>query len=230
MFGVFRGRKTPEVPTAPQWPAGLFEDDDFADAEGEEGAWLFNRVILNSFQYIARHEALLDIVTADLTTWERYSSNAAGSLYKRFKHMYQQRQEFRSLVLFRVGRTIGSTHDYFSLLMPAPDWMHVTNLFLETPEVGSGLYIEHGFSTIVNARKIGRNFWVNQNVTIGAGKGGMPAFGDDCAVRTGAVVVGGITIGDRVTIGANAFVDFDVPDDSLVVCHRAQIIKKKKKP
>ena len=230
MFGVFKGRKAPDAPAPPDWPAGLFDDDDFGDSEGEEGAWLFNRVILNAFQYIARIAPLLDVVTADLDLWERYSSKGSGSLYKRFRHMFQQRQEFRSLVLFRVGRTVGTTHDYFSLLMPAPDWMHVTNLFLETPEVGPGLYIEHGFSTIVNARKIGRNFWVNQNVTVGAGKGGMPAFGDDCAVRTGAVVVGGITIGDRVTIGANAFVDFDVPDDSLVVCQRAQIIKKKKKP
>lgn len=231
MFGVFKGRKaSDDLPAPPKWPAGLFEDDDFSDGEGEDGAWLFNRVTLNAFQYIAGHESLLATVTGDLEVWERYSSKASGSLYKRFKHMYQQRQEFRSLVLFRVSRLVGSIHDYFILLMPAPEWMHVTNLFLESPEVGPGLYIEHGFSTIVNARKIGRNFWVNQNVTIGSGQGGAPAFGDDCAVRTGAVVVGGITIGDRVTIGANAFVDFDVPDDSLVVCQRAQIIKKKEKP
>ena len=230
MFGVFRGQKTPVAPVLPEWPAGLFDDGDFSDGEGEEGVWLFNRVILNVFQYIAGTAPLLDIVTADLGVWEGYSSKGSGSLYKRFKHMFQQRQEFRSLVLFRVHRVVGSIHDYFMLLMPAPEWMHVTNLFLESPEVGPGLYIEHGFSTIVNARRIGRNFWVNQNVTIGSGQGGAPAFGDDCAVRTGAVVVGGITIGDRVTIGANAFVDFDVPADSMVVCHRAQIIKKKKKP
>ncbi len=230
MFGVFKGRKAPAAPLAPQWPQGLFDHDDMQDNEGEEGAWLFNRVILNAFQYIAGKADLLAVVSADLAVWEGYSSKGAGSLYKRFRHMYQTRQEFRSLVLFRVARVVGSTHDYFILLMPAPDWLHVTNLFLETPDVGPGLYIEHGFSTIVNARRIGRNFWVNQNVTVGAGKGGSPAFGDDCAVRTGAVVVGGITIGDRVTIGANAFVDFDVPDDSLVVSDRARIIKTKPRP
>lgn len=230
MLGMFRGRRAEGTrPVPPSWPEGLFDDEDFADGEGPEGEWLFNRVTLNAFKYLVANDALLAVVIADIAVWERYSSKGAGSLYKRFKHLYQNRQEFRSLVLYRVFKAVGSMHDYFNLLTPAPPWMHVVNLFLETPEIGPGLYIEHGFSTIVNAKKIGRNFWVNQNVTIGTNKGGVPTFGDDCAVRTGAVVVGGITIGDRVTIGANAFVDFDVPDDSIVAAPRGQIIRKKKR-
>ena len=230
MFGRFKRRKAPEEQPSVVWPDGVFDDDDLVDRDGNHKGWSFDRVTLRGFQYIAGHDDLLAIVMADLDVWESYASKAMGSLYKRFKHMYQHRQEFRSLVFFRVRSVIGSVDDFFKILAPAPDWLHVTNLFLSTPDIGPGLYIEHGFSTIVYAQRIGRNFWLNQNVTIGNSKGGLPTFGDDCQVRTGAIVVGGITIGNRVRIGANAFVDFDVPDDSLVVPQRSRIIPAKPRP
>ena len=230
MFGRFRRRPAPAVLTAASWPVGYFDDEDMKDQEGHPGDWLFDRVILHVFQYIAGLAPLMTAVLADLDVWETRSSKETGTFYKRFKHMYRQRQEFRSVVAYRVQQVVGSAEAFGKIVKPQPDWLHVTNLHLETLDIGPGLYVEHGFSTIVNARRIGRNFWVNQNVTIGTGKGGIPSFGDDCSVRTGAVVVGGIVIGDRVTIGANAFVDFDVPDDSLVVSERARIIKTKSKP
>jgi serine O-acetyltransferase len=86
-------------------------------------------------------------------------------------------------------------------------------LELHAASIGPGLYIAHGFATIVvwNA-VIGANCWLHQNVTIGWGSGdGAPHIGDDVTIYTGAVVIGEITVGDDVIVGANAVVAKDVP-------------------
>jgi serine O-acetyltransferase len=88
------------------------------------------------------------------------------------------------------------------------------------------LYVHHGFSTIVNAEAVGRNFWVSQQVTIGSGKGGRPSIGDDVRITAGAKVFGAITIGDRSVIGANAVVLKDVPPDCTVAGVPARIIRR----
>ena len=38
---------------------------------------------------------------------------------------------------------------------------------LYTEDIGGGLYIQHGFSTIITAKKIGENCRIYQQVTIG---------------------------------------------------------------
>jgi serine O-acetyltransferase len=45
-------------------------------------------------------------------------------------------------------------------------------------------------------------------------------------VCSNAFVCGNITIGDDVLIAANAFVNFDVPDHSIVIGNPAKIIHK----
>jgi serine O-acetyltransferase len=68
-------------------------------------------------------------------------------------------------------------------------------------------------------------------VTIGhsAGfKSGSPKIGNNVSIQTNAVVVGGINIGDDVLIAPNSFVNFDVPNGSIVVGNPGQIILKEK--
>lgn len=91
---------------------------------------------------------------------------------------------------------------------------------------GKGLFFQHGFSTIINARSIGDYCWINQQVTIGdsTGKEDIPTIGNNVRICAGAIVVGNITIGDNVTIGAGATVYKDVPANSVVVSSRSRII------
>lgn len=92
------------------------------------------------------------------------------------------------------------------------------SLYIYVDSLGGGIYIQHGFSTILNARAIGRNFFVNQNVTVGwRNDAGNPVIGDNVRIGTGAVVLGNINIGDNVSIGAGATVIKDVPSGSTVV-------------
>lgn len=86
--------------------------------------------------------------------------------------------------------------------------------------------IMHGFSTVINAQSIGKNFICSQQVTIGWGKGGEPIIGDNVTIYAGAIIVGGVRIGNNVKIGAGAIVNKDVPDNTLVVSERNRYIDK----
>ena len=78
------------------------------------------------------------------------------------------------------------------------------------------MFVHHGWGTIVLADSIGDNLDVYQNVTVGYGREGKPAIGNNVKIYSGAVVVGKIRIGNNVRIAANSVVRHDIPDNSLV--------------
>ena len=91
---------------------------------------------------------------------------------------------------------------------------------------GGGIFIQHGYCTVITAQSIGDNFWVNQNVTIAFSGNGIPVIGDNVHIASDANVVGGIHIGNNVTIGAGTTVVRDVPDNTLVVSQKPRYIDK----
>ncbi len=127
--------------------------------------------------------------------------------------------EFRSLVLHRLGR-----HDPVSPRLARLLYRPQVALHLECPEIGTGLYLQHGFATVVQAERIGRNCHINQQVTVGWGRGGRPTIGDGVAIYAGAVVFGKITLGDRCIVGANATVNRDVPPGATVAGNPAVVV------
>jgi len=95
--------------------------------------------------------------------------------------------------------------------------------------LGGGLIIRHPNGIVIHPKAvIGVNCLIFQQVTIGAGsKPGFPKIGGHVDIGTGAKILGGITIGDHVKIGANSVVIEDVPDNCTVVGIPAKIIKEK---
>lgn len=97
--------------------------------------------------------------------------------------------------------------------------------------IGGGLFIPHTVGIVIGHEVvIGDNFEVFQNVTIGSNRKEresryMPVIGDNVSIGSGAVVVGAISIGDNVRIGANSYVDKDIPANSFVAGVPAKIIK-----
>jgi len=91
-----------------------------------------------------------------------------------------------------------------------------------TALIGPGLYIGHFGNIILHGEVvIGSECNLSQGVTIGvSGRGarrGVPQIGDRVYIGTNAVVVGGITIGNDVLVGANTLVIIDIPDHCTVV-------------
>lgn len=89
-------------------------------------------------------------------------------------------------------------------------------------KVMGGMMIRHGNGTVIVAESIGEDCEVYQQVTVGAGRGGFPVIGDRVDLCAGALVFGGIRIGNDVIIGAGAVVTKDVPDRAVMVGNPAR--------
>ena len=97
--------------------------------------------------------------------------------------------------------------------------------------IGEGFYIGHLGRVIINPEaKLGKNINIATGVTIGVenrGKRkGAPEISDDCWIGTNAVIVGNVKIGSDCLIAPLAYVNFDVPDHSIVIGNPGQIIPK----
>lgn len=96
-----------------------------------------------------------------------------------------------------------------------------------TAEIGGGLIVQHGYGTIIAPRKIGKNCWVNQGVTIGyTNDDDCPTVGDNVTVYSGAKILGNVHVGNNVVVGANAVVVKDVEDNCVVGGVPAKVIKR----
>lgn len=100
-------------------------------------------------------------------------------------------------------------------------------------KIGKGFYIGHFGTIIVNGSAvIGENVNISQSVTIGqtnigGGKSLYPIIGDRVYIAPGAKIIGGVTIGDDVAIGANAVVTKDIPSHTTAVGIPAKVISEK---
>jgi serine O-acetyltransferase len=93
-------------------------------------------------------------------------------------------------------------------------------------EIEGGLYIAHPIGTVIAPQRIGRNCSIIAAVTIGMRNGwDFPVIGDEVFIGAGARVLGGITIGDGVQIGANAVVMRDLPAGATAVGIPARITR-----
>jgi serine O-acetyltransferase len=160
------------------------------------------------------------LVRSDVVQW-RGGLGRTGTWYGlafEFLYLMLHSPEFRNLFYNRTG----FKGKLYSFLCPPMD-----SLYLHTKDIGPGLYIQHGFATIVSARKIGANCWINQQVTVGYSDGtDRPTLGDNVKIMSGAKVIGNVTIGDNSTVGANAVVVKDVPPNCTVVGVPAYIVRR----
>ena len=86
--------------------------------------------------------------------------------------------------------------------------------------------LPHGLHGVFVSRYavVGRGCRIYQNVTIGEVDGQAPVLGDGCLIGAGAVLVGGIRVGNRVRVGAGTVVCTDIPDGCTVVAQPARIL------
>ena len=94
---------------------------------------------------------------------------------------------------------------------------------------GAGLKICHcgDFTHVAEHCKIGKNCEILPGVVFGK-KGGQlvkTMVGDNCYFGLGAKIIGSVTIGNNVTVGANAVVVKDIPDNAVVAGIPAKVIR-----
>lgn len=155
-------------------------------------------------------------VKAALKSEDRNYNQVIGLIY-----LLAFSKHYRNLFYFR-------TRPYSSLLyMICPQMSH---LYIRTKEIGEGMCLIHAFSTEIGAKSIGNNCVIYQQVTIGGDKHGIPVIGDNVTIYSAAVIVGKVTIGNNVVVGANSTVITDVPSNSTVLPGSSKIMRWRTNP
>jgi serine O-acetyltransferase len=127
---------------------------------------------------------------------------------------------------------------YLRRLSPIAKLVSLVNFFAFGIEIsvrcpiGPGLFLPHTQGTVIGAWRIGKNATIFQGATLGAKEVDFsytelsrPKVGDDVTIGSGAKIIGGITLEDRVRVGANSVVLIDVPENSLAVGVPAKVVK-----
>jgi serine O-acetyltransferase len=96
--------------------------------------------------------------------------------------------------------------------------------------IGPGFNIVHVGTIYIGPIKIGENFMVTHNVTIGSGgskaRAGLPNIGNNVRIETGSVIYGNITIGNNVVVADGCILSRNVPDNFLVGGNPGRILMK----
>jgi len=172
---------------------------------------------------------MLELFRQDLKRWVAPGKIArdADLTPRTVLRLFVQHMPVRAVFLFRLAGWLKQKR-----VPLAPGWLQrviYSRYGLEIPsgaDIGGGLYIAHPIGTVIMCRRMGRNASIIAAVTIGMrNEWAFPEIGDNVFVGAGARVLGGIHIGNDVTIGANAVVIHDVPDGATVVGIPGRVIR-----
>lgn len=116
----------------------------------------------------------------------------------------------------------------YSILYQKLKLKYTTDIPAKT-QIGYGFVVEHLGGIAINPKTIiGNNVNIYNGVTIGVEKRGTrkgtPVIGSEVWIGANAVIVGNVHIGNNVLVAPNSFVNFSVPNDSIVVGNPAKII------
>ena len=167
--------------------------------------------------------SLKKIIKADLYRYGGLTNLWKGKMSPGFRYTYYLRKASRHSKKSILGI-------YYRLIVRRLSHKYGYQIPVSTA-IGEGFYIGHFGTIVVNPRvKIGKYCNITHSTTIGeANRGklkGCPTIGDRVWIGTGSVIVGNIKIGNNVLISPNAFVNINVPDNSVVIGNPAKVIYK----
>lgn len=125
---------------------------------------------------------------------------------------------YRSVFYYRLGPVI-------SLII---SWYRPRNNYFIIPDsmtIGGGVLFVHPYATILNAESIGVNFSCMHCTTLGKKGDNRPVIGDNVSLGCNVTIIGGVHIGNNVTVGAGSVVVKDVPDNCIVAGNPAKVIR-----
>lgn len=181
------------------------------------------------------NDELKDIVYSDLF---RYTGNArrTKNIYTTYIQEMMSSPEFHYISTFRrtryyfdqISRYDGVRKKLYELKFKVFNWSldrQSRKYHFQIPydtNIGKGFYLAHFGRVIIHPKSvIGYNVNVSTGVVIGTqfrGKRkGAPHIGNFVWIGANAVIVGNINIGNNVLIAPGAYVNFDVPDGSIVI-------------
>ena len=164
-----------------------------------------------------------DLIKADIDRWNEIDQ-IKFNMFESLNWYLTYKKEFRNLLQHRLKSPSRSLVSMMHFVIARILWKPLETLYIYTEEIGGGLYIQHGFSTIITAKKIGKNCRIYQQVTIGYKEQFNPVLEDNVSVTCGAKVLGGITMHTGSLAAAGSVVVKDVPENAIVGGVPAKII------
>lgn len=150
------------------------------------------------------------IIFEEIQHWKKCTRRTEKARFDIFSSLMLELKEYSTLLQYRLGG--GYSKLLLKMLFPGMD-----TLYINTPEIGPRLFIQHGFATNISAKRIGSDCWINQQVTIGyTFDSEPPVIGNGVRISAGAKVLGQIEIGDNAIIAANAAVVKSVEENMVV--------------
>lgn len=158
----------------------------------------------------------------DLEEWvKRFAAVKEKGKLIQFGYIVLFNKVYRNILLNRLHRNL------FMCIIARILFAPLSSCYINMPpeNIGGGLFLQHGFSTIIAAKEIGERCHINQQVTIGYDEKDSPVIGNNVLVAAGAIVIGKVNIGDNAKVGAGAVVVKDVPANATVVGVAAKVVK-----
>lgn len=163
------------------------------------------------------------LIKADIARWNEIDK-VNLNLFQSLNWYLTYKKEFRNLIQHRLKKPPRTVASLIHFAIARILWKPLETLYIYTTDIGGGLYIQHGFSTIITADKIGENCRIYQQVTIGYKEEFRPVLEDNVAVACGAKVLGNVTMHSNSLAAAGAVVVKDVPENAIVGGVPAKII------
>ena len=133
---------------------------------------------------------------------------------------------YHAVILHRFAHFFYKIHAYFIARAISQLNRFLTGIEIHPgAKIGKRLFIVHGMGNVIGeTSEIGDDCTLYHMVTLGGVNldpvKRHPTIGDRVMVGAGASILGAITVGSDVKIGANAVVVRDVPDGETVIGHR----------
>ena len=163
------------------------------------------------------------LIRADIARWNEIDQVPFG-FFESMNWYLTYKKEFRNLLQHRLKNPSRGGAAMLHFAIARLLWKPMESLYIYTKEIGGGLYIQHGFSTIISAERIGENCRIYQQVTVGYKGPLCPVLEDNVSVTCGAKVLGGIIMHANSLAAAGAVVVHDVPENAIVGGVPAKVI------
>lgn len=163
------------------------------------------------------------LIEMDVARWNQINNINFG-FFDSLNWYMTYNKEFRNLIQHRLRHPAYSPICLLQAVIARILWKPMESLYIYTKDIGGGLFIQHGFATIISAEKIGENCRIYQQVTIGYKGDRAPTLEDNVSVTCGAKVLGGITMHANSLAAAGAVVVKDVPENAIVCGVPAKIL------
>ena len=132
-----------------------------------------------------------------------------------------------AVLLFRISQMVALAHPLLAGIVKQLNQGATGADIAPSARIGGGLVLFHPVGVVIGSSvRIGDHCHIQQGVTIGSRYGdkagalrhdGCPRLGAHVRLGAGSRIIGQVSLGDNVVVGANAVVLSDVPSGSLAV-------------